>query len=202
MGLKEDLAAMFPKDYWGPFRADFQHDFFEYHMPRTVEYDRLLKEKIQGKTVLEVGGYPGLLTAYWISIGCTVETIESPNWFPDWYKAWAEEKKYPHHVHDIITGAPALEKRFDWITISDVFIHMDGLPVEFIRWAVEHGDKILLAHYPGKNFLNPAKNGTLRNTWDMPTTSMISNLIESFGGEVEEELSTNDRVLLIYSGKK
>jgi hypothetical protein len=198
MGLKENLAAQFPDKYWNHFHADFMHNFFDLHMPRTEEYDNLLRKELAGKKVLEVGGFPGLMVSWLLDMKCDVTTIESPDWFPDWYREWAESKKYPHHVHNIIDGIPPVDGRWDWITISDVLIHMDGIPTDFLMWAVKHSDRVLLSHYPGKNYVNKAVSGTLRRTWDMPTTSNLEAMMLTCGAKMVERLVTNDREILIF----
>jgi hypothetical protein len=204
--LREAIASAFPPGYWHPFLAQFGHDFFEVHFPRTAEYDLLLGERLAGKKILEVGGFPGLLAAWYLSLGCDLTTIESPEWFPDWYKTWAQGKGIACHVHDIVSGAPALEGRWDVVSVSDVLIHMDGMPLGFLSWAAAHGDRILLAHYPwthpGLDYdANPgaARTGTLRRSWRLPCADELRAIMKRFGMELEEKLATSDREILLFA---
>ncbi len=207
--LKESLARQFPPDYWHPFLTDFGHDFFEVHFPRTAEYDRLLRDRMAGKRVLEVGGFPGLLAAWYLEMGCALQTIESPDWFPAWYQAWAKEKGMEVHLHNIIEGAPDLEGRWDWVSVSDVLIHMDGMPLGFLEWAAAHADYLLLAHFPwthpGLDYdPNPgaARSGTLRRSWRMPAVGELRAIMTRFGMTLEERLEASDRELLLFSRTK
>lgn len=201
MGLKEDLAAQFPDKYWNNFHAEFTHDFFAVHIDRTLKYDELLREKFKGKKVLEIGGYPGLLLSWYQNMGCQVEAIDGPNHFPEWYRAWLRSKKITSHCHDLLAGEPAVEGYWDWAMVSDVFIHMDGYPEKFLEWLTTRVDRLCMIHYAATtNHAVPvATSGTLKNTWDQPTTA---NIIEYMGSKfklkLEETIPLDPRVILIF----
>lgn len=199
MTLLEDLRADFPTDYWAPFYREFGHNFFDMHAPRTLEYDRILGDRLKEKAVLEVGGYPGLMAAWLLRIGCRLTTIESPDYFPGWYQAWLQEKKVTSIVHNIIKGPPLFTSFWNWITLSDVLIHMNGLPMGFLAWASACSERILLSHWKGSaQEFKRATDGTLKKTWEMPSSAAIMGAMATVGMKPEEEIESGDRVILIY----
>jgi len=202
--LLEHLGAQFPPDYWAQWHQEFGHDFFTLHGPRTAWYDAVLGDTLAGARVLEIGGFPGLLAAWLLHRGCTVETIEHPEWLPDWYVTW-RTGRYACTVHDVTTGAPAekfpVGHGWDWAIMSDVLLHLDGFPFDFLAWVIARVDHFALCQYPGKQpAAQPCVGGSLKRVYATPARGALIERMGAMGAELVESWEGHDRELFHFRG--
>lgn len=199
--ILEKLLAQFPAKHWKLWQQEFGHDFFELHGPRTAWYDEVLGGKIKGKRILEVGGFPGLLASWLLHRKCSVTTIEHPSWVPDWYMEW-REGKYPFWIHDITTGAPthiADQATWEWATMSDVLLHLNGFPTAFMQWLVERCDNIMLCQYPGDgSTIQPCMGGSLKHVFSTPHREVLIERMQVLGAELDQSWLGHDRELFHF----
>jgi len=146
MITEQSLKEYFPIDYWTKFEEQFQHNFFAEHLMRTMQYG-LIFEQFKGKNVLEIGGFPGLEVALLHKLGCDVECIDSPKYRPDYYLNWCRDNEISSISHDIIEGGLNLEEFYDVAIMSDVLLHINGFPSEFIKSIIKQCDKFVMINY-------------------------------------------------------
>lgn len=200
--LREKLKAQFDERHWNLWNGEYGHDFFELHFKRTWEYDQAFGDLIQGKTILEVGGYPGLLISLYLHRQCKVDTIESLEWTRDHYRVWAKEHGVTLNDHDLIQGDPHLSGLWDFAVMSDVHLHLDGFPKPFMEWLVRHSIRVIICWEPGKEGLYPdAKSGSMRRVFPMPTEEVFVSRMEECGAELDFKNNTEYRQILIFRRK-
>jgi hypothetical protein len=139
---------MFTPGYWEKWEQDHGHNFYDVHFARTVEYDAEFIRDLSEKTVLEVGGYPGLETAALLNRGALVTVLDSPEYTPDHYKKFLEKHKVEQIVWDIVQGKPRIDRKWDVALMSDVLMHIDGFPYEFMDWLFDSVGVLILSNYP------------------------------------------------------
>lgn len=203
--ILEDLKEYFDDRYWDAWHSKFGHDFLAAHWDRTLDYIRVFIERdIAGRNVLEVGGYPGLLVAVYLRFGATVSTIDSPKYIPEPYLRWTRAAGVKINVHDILTGAPNLEDHYDVAVMSDVLLHNDGFPTEFMSWLVRHAGKIYLVNYGGENEnVVAGKEHTLEAGFSSGLLSapVLVKAMSDLGAKlVREEKVGDSRILHVFEG--
>lgn len=202
MGL-EDLAtklkASFPEGYWNHFHGEFTHNFFDVHLERTLEYDQTFGDLLRGRRILEIGGYPGLLVAYYRLLGCSVQTLEHPGWIRPFYQTWAADKVDRMIMADIVQGPPSEPVGdFDVAVMSDVLLHVDGFPSRFMEWLAKAAPLLIIANYPGSSSVRRVEGGSLYKWWDVPRPTELDAQMKSFGTELVSSYATKDRRISVY----
>jgi hypothetical protein len=203
MNLQEQLAKYFISGYWDHWNSRFGHNFWTVHIVRTEEYnDSFVKDELSGKKILEVGGYPGLLMALYHLNGCAVTAIDSPMYRPDHYLDFVERWNFRSIVHDINSGAPPTEETFDAMVMSDVIMHNEGFPTEFMKWAINHCGLIYIVNYANADGnINPPGAHTLRGSWPIPPALLVKSHMESLGAKFSHAKDVADREVIIFKGK-
>jgi hypothetical protein len=205
--LKDRLIEQFPADYFEKWERKFGHSFISAHMNRTFEYDKeFIAPELAGHSVLEVGGYPGLLVADYLFRGCKVTAIDSPHYRPEEYVRFAEAKFFYSIQHDINLGAPPLasESRFDFCVMSDVLLHNESFPSEFIAWALDHCNKFYMLNYPEQvgTIRHAAQGHSLHAGYELPKKEAIIEEMALLGAKITSERLVGGRDLLVFEKKK
>jgi hypothetical protein len=205
MNLKENLSKYFTEAYWADWAGEFGHNFFDAHIDRTLGYDQaFVYHNLSGKSVLEVGGYPGLLIALYLERGCKVTAIDSPRYRPSIYLEWCERHGVTSIAHDVAKGVPELDGHFDACVMSDVLLHNEGFPSTFIGWVLDHCDVFYMLNYTGgDDRVRADREGhTLKSGFPMPTGDTIIKELERLGGELVQRGATSGRELLEFRKKQ
>jgi hypothetical protein len=205
MTFSEEILNYFPPDYWGKWERMFGHDFAACHMARTSEYDiDFVARDFKDKTVLEVGGFPGLeIALYFMRNIKSVVAIDHPDYRPEWYLAWADEHFVKSIAHDTNKGAPPMsdDAHFDVMCMSDVLLHNSGFPSEFLAWCIGHCDKIYMLNQTGETTVQPAGIMNLHSGFSMPKSQHIISEMERLGAKISYTGESGGRNLLIFEGK-
>lgn len=204
---REELANMFPRSHWAAFDSAFGHNFFDVHYDRTMQYDQEFIRSWNGKTVLEVGGFPGLETAALLFRGCKVTVIDSPLYSSSTYMEFLAEHDVEQIVHDIVTGAPKIDRKWDICLISDVFMHIDGHPYDFMDWVYKHAETVVLISYLSTDASrHPAKAHNLHQGYgSLGGDKIIVDAIENHGMELVKHATTfagRELIVLKQKGTK
>lgn len=203
--LRKHLENAFPPEYWEEFSKEFGHNFFNAHIDRTLEYDTVLNEKISHKTVLEVGSFPGLELAWLLNCQCRVTPLDSPNYRPKYYLDWVESKDLASFEHDIVTGEWGIELdgRWDVCIMSDVLLHIEGFPSDFMSYIIKNCEDIYLINYPGDSQIVEAKGHNLKQGHaSIPSDEALRVFMEASGATFVETivLESGNRHLNIFKG--
>jgi hypothetical protein len=198
--FRDQIQSQFPANYWQLWNDEYGHDFFGLHFKRTYQYNLAFGSEIAGKSVLEIGGFPGLLASMYRLLKCKISTIESETWTRDFYKKWAKDNELDTHYHDIVKGAPEIEGHWDYAVMSDVLLHLYGFPSIFIRWVVNHADRFVLCWESGKKDgkLIPVESGSMRCVYPVPAQEDVVKEITGYGGLLERTIKTEFREILIF----
>lgn len=199
-----DLLKYFPEGYWEKWSDVFGHDFISAHIDRTIQYNDRFGDRIAGRKILEVGGYPGLLISMYLERGCDVVAIDSPKYRPQYYLDWCSSKFVYSIEHDINSGPPPLndEEHYDFAIMSDVLLHNEGFPSEFLGWVISHCSNVILLNYPGEGDIKSPSNHTLEAGFPIPQDEKISSKMLELGGELILKDEVGGRVLLEYTKKR
>lgn len=207
---REDLRKCFPDGYWQEFQDQFGHNFFEVHVDRTIEYDEVLGEIIANKRVLEVGSFPGLETAWLLSRGCIVTPVDSPNYIPQYYTEWLYTKDLDEDVFVLdISSKESVSNSllvktvgfvWDFALISDVLLHIDGFPTDFVKWATSRCNKIIFINYIGGDaLLTPSKGHDLHRGHSLPSHDRVVEWMSENGMPKVQRISLkSNREILIF----
>lgn len=198
--LDRHLDIDFPAGYWDKWRGEFGHSFVSTHKQRTLEYDDALNEIISHKKVLEVGGFPGLETSWLLYRKCQVETIDSPNFRRDYYLDWCKNKNVISYEHDIVLGAPSFEHFWDVSIVSDVFMHIEGFPIDFMKWLIKNSETVILSNYSQRDgTIFPAIRHDLHQGFSIPSTETLTEFMKSNGAKLVNKFTIpSARDILVF----
>lgn len=207
--LSLHLGNAFPDGYWNKFDSEFGHSFYGAHADRTLEYDQRLYEIISHKKVLEVGGFPGLEVAWLLKSGCEVDCIDSPDYRPDYYLDWCMENDVRSIPCDIVKDVSVCRENlpliYDIALMSDVLLHVEGFPVEFMKWLCGTSKEIILINYPGDAKIVEAKGHNLKVGFhSIPSDDNLKEFMESNGAKFIEtiEIESGKRHINRFKGKE
>lgn len=199
------LAKYFPEGYWEEFARVWGHNFFEVHVWRTIEYYKKFIKDMGGKTVLEIGGFPGLLLSAYLEAGAKPTSLDSPEYRPDWFVKWLRERDIMSFTHDIVKGYPSFLKglRYDYAVISDVLMHIEGYPEEFLAGLATNADKIIFLSYSSNEGPKPkAISHSLFTSWPHTGQDEIVKHMTSCGCKLIENafVTEANRHIVILEG--
>lgn len=203
--LANEIAGMFAPGYWTVIAKELGHNFFDTHLERTYEYDRRFIQDLKGKKVLEVGSYPGLLTAFLLYRGANVTVLDSPIYNSDIYRDFLKSKDVNQIVHDIVAGAPKLKGKRHWeaAIMSDVLLHIEGFPYDFIEWLLNHCDRLYFINYQSSETMAvPAKHHNLHTGYTILGEEAVAKWAEGLGFKVESSEGISDRRMLVIISRK
>jgi len=166
-----------------------------------MDYDKdFVETELGGKSILEIGGFPGVLASLYIARGCKVVAIDSPQYRPDYYLEFAKNRVFQSVAHDINLGPPPIEGHFDAAVMSDVLLHNAGFPSEFMGWAIEHCDKIYILNYPtADGNINPPAEHSLFSGFPVPNSKKIATEMERLGAKIScPNRETGGRELMVF----
>lgn len=147
--MQEQIDEMFRfnKEYWREWEVAHSNNFYDSHFHRTLEYDADFIRDLSGKTVLEIGGYPGLEVAFMIYRGAKVTVLDSPEYNPSFYQEFLRRNNIDQIVWDIVSGDPKISRKWDVAIMSDVLMHISGFPYKFMDWLFDSANKVILLNY-------------------------------------------------------
>lgn len=197
---KKGIYAMFPDDYWEHFYKEFGHDFVDAHYARTAVYESKFFSDLQGKRVIEAGGYPGLLIAAYILSGIDVVcAFDHPDYRPAYYLSWMKEMGIPSIEHNFNSGYPEGPiPEADVMVMSDVLLHNGGFPTKFIEWALSHVKEIYLINYEGSGPVLESREFDLKKGFRVPNSTAIIAHMHTLGASCSRRDSSADRSLLVF----
>lgn len=196
---------MFPAGHWSRFGEIFGHNFFDIHYQRTLEYDQEFIRGWSGKTVLEVGGFPGLETAALLCRGCDVTVMDSPLYTSPTYMNFLARYDVEQIVHDVVSGPPKINRKWDIGLMSDVLMHIDGHPFDFMGWLYKScGTVVLINFFSQEPNARPARDHCLERghtTWG--GSNIIVDAIDNHGMELVKHATTfAGRELIVLKHKE
>lgn len=161
---QEELAKYFDESHWKTFGAEYAHDFWTTHINRTEEYDKIFVHELSGKSVLEVGGFPGLLLGAYLLRGAHPTAVDHPGHCSQYYLDFLKRHGVRNTIHDINLGPPPeiQDEHFDVAVMSDVMLHNNGMPLKFLEWLKTHVDEFYLINYKGDGNVVEANHMDLR----------------------------------------
>ena len=186
-------------EYWAEIQKLMGHDFYRQHKDRTTAYiDHFVQHVPLTDGILEIGGYPGLLLGALRQAGYLFLTsIDSPKYRPQIYLDWCKDHYILSIEHDICNGALPINVRFDTAIMSDVLLHIEGFPLEFIKWTVQHCGQLILINFPGQAMVVTApKSHSLDIGFSLPSSEVIGDAIKDFA-KIVKEVKIVDRILLV-----
>ena len=201
MDFKSTIKGCFGADHWLMFAQQFGHHFFDTHWTRQIVYDIEFIQGMKDKTVLEVGGFPGLETANLMFRGAKVTVLDSPDYIPDYYQAFVSRYGLRQIVWDIVQGAPPIEDTWDCAIVSDVLMHINGFPDKFLEWLFAHCKMVILINYlSGYEEILPAKEHTLHTSFAYLGQDALTKYFTGKGYELIEGRHIENRVALFFKG--
>lgn len=198
---REDLARKFEPGYWEEIVKELGHNFFDTHVGRTLEYDEKFIHSFTGKTVLEVGGYPGLETVAIVDRHATLTVLDSPQYNSQVYRELLKRYGVEQIVWDIVAGDPKIDRRWNYGLMSDVLLHIEGFPFDFMDWLFIHCDTVILSNYPsGERNAAPAKSHTLHQGFPYLGEDAVIERYVGLGAELISKENYQARCVVTMKG--
>jgi hypothetical protein len=181
MRYSEELAKYFLPEHWTEFEKQLSHNFWNVHIDRTEQYDKFFISRLKGKKILEVGGFPGLLLAAYLLRENTPVAIDHPDWVPKYYQDFLLRHGIRNTVHDINLGPPPelTDEHFDVTVMSDVLLHNNGLPIDFLNWLRTHTDEFYMINYKHDGNIVKATRMDLRSGHNIASPELIASFMGS-----------------------
>jgi len=147
--MQEQIDEMFRfnRSYWKEWEDRHYNNFYDAHFHRTLEYDADFIRDLEGRSVLEVGGYPGLEAAFMLYRKANVTVLDSPEYNPGFYQEFLKQHNVEQIVWDIVAGAPEISRKWDVAVMSDVLMHISGFPYKFMDWLFDSANMVILLNY-------------------------------------------------------
>jgi len=196
---------MFPDGYWDIWQKQYNHSFFDLHWNRTINYFAAFINDFWKLSVLETGGYPGLLLAIYKAAGAAeITSIDSPRYRPEHYLEWCKSQGIRSIEHDIVQGSPNMLGHWDVGVVSDVLLHIDGVPEDYLIWLGKSCDRVLISN-PPKNPLDrlgPAHNHSLDALFHVADQAQLTDIMAKAGMKFHQSLiiksDSEDRLCLDF----